>query len=103
MAKAITLNDIMRKLDDIDASIAQMQFDLDNMGKDKKEPKTRTRPNWKKAKDVPIGSIVLVKNTTWQQKVIGHGNISDNVVVLEDAEGDITTENFEDIWPFEGE
>jgi len=94
MAKAITLNDIMRKLDDIDQSIAQMQFDIDCMWEDNHNPTKRKPP--RKAKDIPIGTTVIYRGTLYD--VVGHGRHSDNVVLLEDVNGDfVTNVNCEDV------
>lgn len=94
MAKAITLNDIMRKLEDIDGSIAQMQFDLDCMWKENHTP-TKRKPQ-KKAKDIPIGTTVIYRGTLYD--VVGHGKHSDNVVLLEDVNGNfVTNVNCEDV------
>ena len=94
MAK-YTMNDIMRKLDDIDQSIEQMQHDLLHMAKDMDKQTPKPNPS-RKAKDVPIGTSVRYCGINYT--VIGHGLVSDLVLVLEDEDGDITTENVDDVF-----
>lgn len=83
---------ILEKLDSLNARLSDIEEHLgsliDNAGK----------RLWKKAKDLPIGTKVRISEANLSiYEVIAYSKNCDEIVVLENDEGHIVTDNVNDI------
>lgn len=86
------LDNLLERVDVIEMSITDM---LDKIESDVVHNRKTT---FKKAKDIPLGSLVIADGyNSKYYTVVGHGKYSDNVVVLENEDGDFVNLNVEDV------
>jgi len=95
MAKQDSYDRILDKIDGIQTRLEQIEHKLLCMLGDVEKIIDRDYTKDLKARDVPLGTKVIVDDEPFE--IIAYSKMGDQVVVLEDEEGCIFTENVNDL------